>query len=114
MNKEELINLLSSHEWKEVEFKEARTAVPKNSYETVSAFANTEGGHLVFGVRKEGKDFEVIGVLNVDKVQSDFITSLFFISPNPAGWINRFISMATSGDLLSGKAAVMFDAARKN
>jgi ATP-dependent DNA helicase RecG len=76
MNKDELLKLLSSHEWKEVEFKEAQTAVPKNSYETVSAFANTEGGHLVFGVRKEGKVFEVVGVLNVDKVQNDFITSL--------------------------------------
>jgi ATP-dependent DNA helicase RecG len=76
MNKDELFNLLSSHEWREVEFKEARSNVPKSSYETVSAFANTEGGHLVFGVRKEGPDFEIVGVLDVDKVQNDFITSL--------------------------------------
>jgi ATP-dependent DNA helicase RecG len=52
MDKEELINLIHAHEWKEVEFKEAQKKVPKSAYETVSAFANTEGGHLVFGVKK--------------------------------------------------------------
>jgi ATP-dependent DNA helicase RecG len=76
MTEQEIFTLLQQHEWKDVEFKEAKTAVPKTAYETVSAFANTEGGHLVFGVKKEGADFEVVGVLDVDKVQNDFITSL--------------------------------------
>jgi ATP-dependent DNA helicase RecG len=76
MDKDQLIRLLKSHEWRGIEFKEARTQVPKASYETVSAFANTQGGHLVFGVRKEGADFEIVGVINVDKVQNDFISSL--------------------------------------
>jgi ATP-dependent DNA helicase RecG len=76
MNKDELFNLLISYEWKDVEFKEARIKVPKTAYETVSAFANTEGGHLVFGIRKQGSDFEIVGVLDVDKVQNDFISSL--------------------------------------
>ena len=48
----------------------------KNAYETVSAFANTDGGHLVFGVRQSGQDVEIVGVLDVDKVQSDFLTPL--------------------------------------
>lgn len=76
MNQDELIQLLSAHEWNDVEFKEAQTDVPRSTYETVSAFANTEGGHLVFGVRKDGTSFEVVGVLNVDKVQGDFLTVL--------------------------------------
>ena len=76
MNQEELIQLLSAHEWNDVEFKEAQQAVPKNAYETVSAFANTAGGHLVFGVRKDGTQFEVVGVLNVDKVQNEFVSTL--------------------------------------
>ena len=76
MTEQELIALLKKHEWKDVEFKEAKIAVPKNAYETVSAFANTEGGHLVFGVKKNGSDFEIVGVLNVDQVQNDFITTL--------------------------------------
>ena len=52
MNQDQLIELLKAHEWKDIEFKEARREVPRSAYETVSAFANTEGGHLVFGVRK--------------------------------------------------------------
>ena len=76
MDREELIERLKGYEWNDVEFKEARHAVPKDAYETVSAFANTDGGHLVFGVKEAGKDFEVVGVLSVDKVQGDFLTTL--------------------------------------
>lgn len=76
MNQDDLIKLLSAHEWTEVEFKEAQQAVPKNAYETVSAFANTSGGHLVFGIKKHGASFEVVGVLDVDKVQNEFISTL--------------------------------------
>ncbi len=76
MTQDELIDLLNAHEWRDVEFKEAQRDVPRNAYETVSAFANTDGGLLVFGVRKTGQDFEVVGVLDVDKVQSDFLATL--------------------------------------
>lgn len=76
MTQDELIELLNAHEWRDVEFKEAQRDVPRNAYETVSAFANTDGGHLVFGVRKNGHDFEVVRVLDVDKVQNDFLTTL--------------------------------------
>ena len=76
MNQDELIALLSAHEWSDIEFKEAQQAVPKNAYETVAAFANTAGGHLVFGIKKEGPAFEVVGVLDVDKVQNEFISAL--------------------------------------
>jgi ATP-dependent DNA helicase RecG len=76
MDQDELLEILRAHEWRNIEFKEAQIDVPRSAYETVSAFANTDGGHLVFGVRKNGKDFEVVGVLNVDKVQNDFLTTL--------------------------------------
>jgi ATP-dependent DNA helicase RecG len=76
MTEQDILELLNQHEWKDVEFKEARTAVPKSAYESVSAFANTEGGHLVFGVKKDDSDFELVGVIDVDKVQNDFLTTL--------------------------------------
>ena len=76
MEKAELIERLKGYEWNDIEFKEARRAVPKSAYETVSAFANTEGGHLVFGVKQNGEEFEVVGVLAVDKVLSEFVTTL--------------------------------------
>ena len=76
MEREELVERLKGYEWNDIEFKEARRAVPRGAYETVSAFANTEGGHLIFGVKQAGEDFKVVGVLSVDKVQGDFLTAL--------------------------------------
>ena len=76
MTQDQLIELLRRHEWRDVEFKEARRSVPRDAYETVSAFANTEGGHLVFGVRERGREMEIVGVLDVDKVQSEFLSTL--------------------------------------
>ncbi len=71
MTRDELIELLHRHEWRDVEFKEAQRRVPRDAYETVSAFANTEGGHLVFGVRKGDHEMEIVGVLDIDKVQNE-------------------------------------------
>ena len=76
MTRDELIELLHRHEWRDVEFKEAQRGVPRDAYESVSAFANTEGGHLVFGVRRSGSEMEIVGVLDVDKVQSEFLSTL--------------------------------------
>ena len=76
MTQEELMELLQAHEWRDVEFKEARHGVPRRAYETVCAFANTEGGHLVFGVKRDGDQVEIVGVLDVDKVQNEFISTV--------------------------------------
>jgi len=76
MNRQELFKRLKGHEWTDVEFKEAQHDVPKSAYETVSAFANTHGGWLVFGVRQTDAGFEISGVGNVDKVQGDFLSAL--------------------------------------
>ena len=76
MTKDELIERLKGYEWSDLEFKEARTDVPKSAYETVSAFANTGGGWLVFGVQHKDGKYEIVGVLEVDKVQNDFLSVL--------------------------------------
>ncbi len=76
MDRDELLERLRGIEWTDVEFKEARTAVPRDAYETVSAFSNTEGGWLVFGVRQTGGKFEIVGVLDADQVQNDFLSAI--------------------------------------
>jgi ATP-dependent DNA helicase RecG len=76
MTKEELLNRLSGIEWNDWEVKEAARDVPNNAYETVSAFANTAGGYLVFGVKEADGTFEVVGVVEVDKVQSAFLNTI--------------------------------------
>ena len=64
MTKEELIARLKDIEWEDFEVKTAKSELPKSVAESVSAFANTQGGWIVLGVRQEGKHFEIQGVDN--------------------------------------------------
>ena len=52
MTKEELITHLQDIEWEDFEAKEAKDKVPSNVWESVSAFSNTSGGWIVFGVKQ--------------------------------------------------------------
>lgn len=76
MTKDELIARLGKYEWNDVEFKRAQRGVPESAYETVSAFANTGVGRLVFGIQEKNGVYDVAGVLDVDKVQNDFLSAL--------------------------------------
>ena len=73
MTRDDLLARLQSIEWNDIEFKEATWAAPKDSLETVSAFANTAGGYLVFGVKQANGTFTVTGVTNADEVQNTFL-----------------------------------------
>ena len=76
MNREALVDRLKRPEWSDAEFKQARAAVPKSAYEAASAFANTGGGTIVFGVRDRDGEIEVVGVDRVDKVQNEFLSTI--------------------------------------
>lgn len=76
MTKDELLERLKGYEWDDIEFKRGQHGVPDDAYSTVSAFANTAGGWLVFGVKQEKGQFVVLGVEDVDKVQNDFLSCL--------------------------------------
>ncbi len=70
MTRDELVKRLKGYEWNDIEFKKAQRGVSDSAYETVSAFSNTEGGWLIFGVKDDHGELEVIGVIEVDKVQN--------------------------------------------
>ena len=76
MTREELIAKIQDFEWDDFEAKEAKTELPKNTWETVSAFSNTSGGWILCGVAQRGKKFEIQGVDNGEKIESDFLTVL--------------------------------------
>jgi ATP-dependent DNA helicase RecG len=76
MTKEELLQRLTDIEWDDFEVKEALDKMPDNVWETVSAFSNTSGGWVVFGIKQKGKRFEVQGVNNGEKTESDFLNTL--------------------------------------
>jgi len=103
MTKDELIERLKGYEWDDVEFKRARKGVPEDAYKTVSAFANTAGGWLIFGV-KEGKgEFIVSGVEAVDKVQNDFLSCL-----RTGDKVNRSIDTRGSIHKIDDKVVLAF------
>lgn len=67
---------LKDIEWDDFEAKEAQNKLPDNVWETVSAFSNTSGGWIVFGIKQTGKRFDVQGVENGEKIESDFLNTL--------------------------------------
>lgn len=77
MTKTELENRLKLNEWDDFEVKAAAREVPQDAWKTVGAFANTEGGYIVFGVREPSAgQYEIFGVEDVEKIQNDFLSTL--------------------------------------
>lgn len=74
MNKIELFKRLQDIEWEDFEVKESYEKLPKNIWETVSAFSNTAGGWIVLGVKQIRKRYEITGVHNPEKTEQDFTT----------------------------------------
>ncbi|MFI3209161.1 MAG: putative DNA binding domain-containing protein [Eubacteriales bacterium] len=62
----------------DVECKKAESNVPKSVYETYSAFANTEGGYIILGVKEDKRAksteerFQIQGIENATKQLEDF------------------------------------------
>lgn len=78
MTRDELIARLKGYEWTDFECKKARADVPRDAYSTVSAFANTQGGWLLFGVSEQDGQLKVTGIdpKAFDRVQDAFLTTL--------------------------------------
>ena len=93
----ELIEKLNGHEWNDVEFKQALEHCPKNAYTTVSAFANTAGGWLVFGVKEENGEFEILGVQKVAQVETEFLSTVH--TPGKLSYLPAIIENKLSEDV---------------
>ncbi len=52
MLRDDLRAQIQSIEWSDMKLKDATKAAPKDSLEIFIAFANTAGGHLVFGFKQ--------------------------------------------------------------
>ncbi|MDR0835419.1 MAG: putative DNA binding domain-containing protein [Tannerella sp.] len=72
MTKDQLLQRLTDIEWDDFEAKAAQNELPKNVWETVSAFANGSGGWIVLGVSQNGKKFEITGVNDGEKIEQNF------------------------------------------
>jgi len=72
MTEAELLNLLDIGEDQEIEFKSAEGGLPKSIWETVSSFANTEGGYLVLGVQEQQGQRHIAGIKNPEAQRKAF------------------------------------------
>jgi ATP-dependent DNA helicase RecG len=112
ISQEELLSRLNSYEWNDIEFKEAKKKIPKDAYSSVSAFANTNGGYLVFGVKELEKGYEPVGIQNADQIQNDFITTV-----RQKDKINVKLDIRENHHTIDGKDILVFyipEAARKD
>ena len=69
-----LSELLEGKECETIEFKSALGGFPKSFWETYSAFANTQGGIIILGVKEYHNEFELndLSDADIDKLQKDF------------------------------------------
>ncbi len=73
--KDHLDKLLSSQESAELEFKHAHGGFPGNFWETYSAFANTNGGLIIFGIKEK---HNVFSLDPIDDKLSDHLLKTFW------------------------------------
>ena len=66
MNLDRLLQQIDIGEDQDFEFKSAEGGLPRDMWETVSAFANTEGGYIVLGVTQKKNQLSIVGVKNTN------------------------------------------------
>lgn len=105
MTKEDLISRLKGYEWTDFECKKARSEAPKDAYSSVCAFANTQGGWLLFGVSEKHGELDITGVdpSAFDRVQNAFLTTL-----RSGQKFNRLINAVPHVYELDGKRILAF------
>lgn len=107
MTKEELLSRLNGVEWTDFEVKEAQNEVPKSIWETVSAFSNSYGGWIVFGIREKRvagySSYEIQGVQQPEKIEQDFIGVLRSNSK-----FNQRISVQSARFVIDDKTVLAF------
>lgn len=89
----------------DLECKEAESQIPKSIYETYSAFANTNGGTILLGIREDrkaadpAKRFTVTGIKDKDKLLADFWNTINSSKVNANILLDEHVYPLTMGTL---------------
>ena len=75
MNRTELLERLDGTEWVDFEVKSAQGGISRDAFKTLSAFANSGGGWLVFGVGETADGYEILGIADIDRFQNDLLSA---------------------------------------
>jgi len=94
---EQIKKLIAGGENQRVEFKEADFDFPRNAYESICAFLNTNGGYILLGVKDNGK---ITGVnpSKIQRMKNDFINVM-----NSGSKINPAIHLDIKDIEIDGK-----------
>lgn len=76
MTEKEMLQLIQQGEKVNVEFKKSKDKINKDIYESVCAFNNRNGGHLILGVEDGTKEITGVNPDKIDKMLKDFTTSI--------------------------------------
>ena len=76
------LDIYSIIENDEIECKEAAGGLPKDLWESYSAFANTNGGAILLGIKEKKGAFYPVGVENADKLIVDERKVIDYINKN--------------------------------
>ena len=101
MTEQDVIKLIQMGECINIEFKESKKAVNKDVYQTICAFLNRIGGHILLGVKDNGK---IVGIDPefVIKIKKEIITS----ANNPQK-INPPVSLLAEDIIVEGKHLII-------
>lgn len=86
--------ILAISEGRYVKLKKAKNKIPDSFWETYSAFANTDGGIVIFGVDEKSK--QVLGIEQAERMRDDLFNiciiswRLFNEEVNDVNPINAF------------------------
>ena len=89
----------------DLECNEAESQIPKSIYETYSAFANTNGGTILLGIREDrkaadpAKRFTVTGIKDKDKLLADFWNTINSSKVNANILLDEHVYPLTMGTL---------------
>ncbi len=75
MNQSRIQSILNEGEGLKIEFKQCRTAINRDVYDTVCSFLNRHGGELLLGVKDNG-DITGIAPENIEQIKKDFVTTI--------------------------------------
>ena len=104
----ELYQLFPDNESVDLEYKSAANGFPNSFWSTYSAFANTQGGVVVMGVREKKGSFQIEG-LDVEQIKN--YKKLFWDEVNNLTRVNR--NLLKDGDIkeisLQGKRILAFN-----
>ena len=75
LTEKELLKIIKRGECHTTEFKKSTTDITKDVYESICAFSNRDGGHIVLGIRDDG---EIVGIKPncIEKMKKDFVNAV--------------------------------------